>query len=533
MTEEIKVADGQITRRDFIRLANMAGLGVVAFNVVGCTPGDGAAVETTLGATSTTGIPTTAASRGSGVLQFASEWFYPGDSLDPGTISENGEIIISGMLYQGLTSLDYSWDPQPLLAESWEANNDSTEWTFHLREANFHDGTSLTAADAAFSIGRLVDADYGSALYARLSPSLSPDGIEVVDDRTLKLTLLRPDSLFLLPLSSYQAFIVKDGAEGADEGIGTGPFRLTSFNAGQSYEFERNDEYWNPELPYLDGVRIIAIPEESPKVQSVLAGDSHLSDMNYISVSTVEGSSANILESDSVHFYNIAMDATVAPFDDPRVRRALKIGVDRQRVQEIAFSGFSETAHDVPAPDSDPFVPESLLLDRDVDEARRLLAEAGYPDGIEIELQCSSDELQTNFALGYADALADAGITINVAPYPAETYWDDVWLQAPFFVSEWFRRHPIEAMSVMLAGDAPWNESKYQNAEFDALLESALAVSGDEQMEVAAEALALVADESGLGIPGFRRRLFAAKPEISGLEFTTFTVLSFERTRIS
>lgn len=536
LTTTTEAIENAYTRREIIRLANIAGMGAVAFAITGCSPA--ATTTTTTGSTGTTApvgttVPGTVVEAKGGVLQFASEWFYPGDTLDPGTISENGEIIIAGMLYQGLTSLNYSWEPQPLLAESWEINDTSTEFVFHLREAGFHDGSPLTSADVAFSIGRLVDEAFGSALYARLSPSLSPDGIEVVDERTLRLSLLRPDSLFLLPLSTYQAMIVRDGGAGAAEGIGTGPFRVKSFNPGTSYEFERHTAYWRENRPLLDGIRIVAMPEEGPKVQSVLAGDSHLSDMNYVSVSTVEGSEATILESASVHLYNVAMDVTAAPFDDQRVRKALKIGMDRQRALDIAYSGFSETAHDVPAPDSDPFVPASLLFEQDIEEAKRLLAEAGYPDGIELELQCSSDELQTNFALAYSDALKDAGITIKVSPYPAETYWDDVWLQAPFFVSEWFRRHPIEAMSIMLASDAPWNESKFKSEQLDSLIQGALTVSGEAQKELTAQALNLVAEESGLGIPGFRRRLFAAKPGLTGLEFTTFTVVSFENVALS
>ena len=127
---------------------------------------------------------------------------------------------------------------------------------------------------------------------------------------------------------------------------------------------------------------------------------------------------------------------------------------------------------------------------------------------------------------------ADAGITIEVSPYPIETYWEEVWLNGPFYVSEWFRRYPVEALSVMCGGDAPWNESNYRDAELDSLIEEALRVSGDEQAEIIGRALTKVADESGLGIPGFRRRLFAAKPGLTGLRHTTFTVISFEDVRL-
>jgi peptide/nickel transport system substrate-binding protein len=507
------------TRREALRVGGGFALGAIVLGAVACDDGEQGRGSVGSGSSDEP-------QRG-GVLQFSSEWFYPADSMDPGTISENGEIVIAGMLYQGLTSLDYDWAAEPVLAESWENNADFTEWTFNLREAKFHDGTDFTAEDAAYSIGRLVDKDFGSALFARLSPSLSPDGIQVVDDRTLKLELKRPDSLILLPLSAYQAFVVKEGSE--KDGVGTGPFKVRTFNAGRNYEFERFEDYWRDGYPYLDGVRIVATPEEAPKVQAVTSGQAHLSDMNYVSVDTVEASSAEILESDPVHLYNVAMDVTQAPFDDVRVRQAMKFGLDREKVLEVAYSGFSEVAHDIPAPDSDPFVPEDLAgRERDVEEAKRLLSEAGHPDGLDLKLECSSDELQTNFALGYADALKDAGFNIEVEPYPAETYWDDVWLQKPFYVSEWFRRHPVEAMSVMLASDAPWNESKFKNDELDSLLEQVLEVSEDEQQDLISKALSIVAEESGLGIPGFRRRLFAAKPELKGLEFTTFTVISFE-----
>lgn len=509
----------KLTRRDFIRLSGGAALGVVA---TACAPGsnDNAGPDP-----SATGTP----SRG-GLLLIGESEALPRQALDPLYHVTSLEIMVGGLLYNRLVRSDYDWNVNPSLAESWESNDDSTEFMFQLRDAEFHDGKKLTAADVAYTIERHLDEKSGSSMHERLGASLEPSGIEIQDDRAIKFSLVRPDSLFLLVLGAYQLGIVPEGTTDFSEGIGTGAFRLKSWTPGRSFEVERNPAYWREGYPLLDGVRGVGLPEEGPRIQSVISGNNHLANILYASVPEVEGSgSAKVLESEPVHMQNVVMDETQAPFDDPNVRQAMKLCLDRQRALDVAYLGHGVTAHDVPAPDNDPFVTEqvsSLQMDRD--QAASLLAEAGHPDGLDVTLTYSADELMTSSALGFQAGMEGSPIRIELNSHDASTYWDNIWLQDSFYMSEWFRRHPIEVMFNSLAGGAAWNETNFNDEEFDSLLAESLATTGDDHTEVVGRALELVNERSGLIVPSYRNRVMAAKKELQGLQFDPEIVYSLE-----
>jgi peptide/nickel transport system substrate-binding protein len=513
-----------MTRRDFIRVGGGMTLGALALGGVACvTDRDGGRDDAA--DPSPAGSPT----RG-GLLLLGESEALPRQALDPLYHVTSLEIMVGGLLYNRLVRSDYNWDISPSLAESWETNDDLSEYTFQLREAEFHDGKTLTAADVAYTLGRHLDEENGSSLHERLSQSLSPQGIEVLGDDAIKFTLLRPDSLFLLVLGAYQLGIVPEGTTDFSKGVGTGPFRLKSWQAGRSFEVDRNPSYWREGFPYLDGVRGVGVPEEGPRIQSVTSGDNHFANMLYASVPQVEDSGvAKVLESEPVHMQNIVMDETQAPFDDERVRRAMKLCLDRDRALAVAYLGHGVIAHDVPAPDSDPFVTDALRSqEMDREEAASLLAEARHPNGLEVELTYSSDELMTNSALGFQAGMADSPIEVKLRSYDASTYWDNIWLNDSFYMSEWFRRHPVEVMFNSLAGGAAWNETKLNDDEFDALLAESLRTTGEEHDAAVGRAMELVNERSGLIVPSYRNRVMAAKNELQGVVFDPETVYSLE-----
>ncbi len=465
------------------------------------------------------------APRRGGVLQIAiSDTGGPKESLDPAVQTNVNDGIYTDLLYDALTVADENFQVHPVLAESWESNSKVTEWTFKLRQGvAWHDGKPFTSKDAAYSIMRQLDKDLGSGIYDRLSQSLDRGGIQTPDDSTLVLKLKRPDSLIPLTLSARQARLVQEGTKDFSKAIGTGPFTLKSFSPARSWELQKNAKYWDEGVPYLDGVRGVIITEQSTKVQSVLSGQSHVSDnIDFSAAATVKGNpNVQLLEFKNATYLLVAMDQTKPPFDDERVRMAMKIAVDRDQVVKTAYQGYGEPTSDVPTPSTDPFYPADLgVREQDIEQAKQLLAEAGHADGIDVELITSQAYgAMVDLAVAYAQVVKPAGIRVKIKQWPADTFWDQVWLVKPMYTSYYTRRHPNEALSITYTSSAPWNESKLKSKKLDELVAQGLATADeDEQKKAYGEALTIVADEAGTSIPAFINRLHVAKKNVQGIQ---------------
>ena len=481
------------------------------------------------------------AARGEGnVVQVALGAGTLKENLDPAIAAGTTSNFAINQVAETLLELDPdSWEPGPGLAARWDVSDDATEWTLHLREAEWHDGKPLTARDAAYSIARHLDQDTGSALYSSFNPFLTADGIAVLDDRTLRLHLTQPNSFLYLPLGMHRSQIVQEGTMEFATLVGTGPFRVTSFSPGQSFELDRNPNYWQDGRPYLDGVRGISIPEVSGQVRSVTSGASHIAtDVDFTAAQEADGrENLDIIFKKSEQILPIVLDVTKEPFNNRHVRDALKLAVDRQRVVDVAFRGLGETGNDFPAPPSDTafYPPDLPVQTQDFDEARRLLAEAGYPDGIELTLFASqAGAAMMDEAILFAESVAGAGIHVNVEQVPSETYWDQVWLTKPMYVSNWNRRHPWQFLAELFRTDAPWNESKINSPDIDVLLnEAARAPDFEDQQRLIREALTIVRNEAGWIVPGWVHQLFLKQPALNGIRFRVLAGLDLREATLT
>jgi peptide/nickel transport system substrate-binding protein len=267
----------------------------------------------------------------------------------------------------------------------------------------------------------------------------------------------------------------------------------------------------------------VIITEQSTKVQSVVAGESHVSDnIDFSAAATIKGNAnVQLMEFKNATYLLVAMDSTKPPFDDERVRTAMKIAVDRDRVVQTAYQGYGETTSDVPVPSSDPFFPQEIgAREQNIEEAKRLLADAGHPDGIDVELITSQAYgAMVDLAVAYGQVVEPAGIRVEIKQWPADTFWDQVWLVKPMYTSYYTRRHPNEALSITYTSNAPWNESKLKSKELDDLVAKGLATTDeDEQKQAYQDALTIVANEAGTSIPAFINRLHVAKKNVHGVQ---------------
>ncbi len=527
-----------LTRRELLRTGAVAGLGAgllgSSLGAAACG-GDGGGTTTSPSASAAAGV------KPGGTFTLATDQLFPKDSLNPLTNTTDGVDALEGMLREGLITYDFSFTPQPRLAESWEANADFTEYTFHMRpNVTWHDGTPFTAKDAEWSIQRILDPDNGSGMYDRLSSSFDPDGVQVIDDLTLKLVLKRPDSLLLQPLSNQQCYLTKANDKDFEAGIGTGPFMLKSWDPGRGYEVAKYAGYWMSGRPYLDGVRGVSIPEASTKLQSVASGQSDVTQIAFDQLPVVQANAKlQIDKYEKGIMYCAVMLTTVKPFTDGRVREAMKRALDRDKVMQVAYAGEAFASPDSCVAMGDKFMDDALIARTKMDRAaaEALMKEAGFPDGIDLELKYPGDPLHANFGLAVAEGLKGSPFRVTAKAVPADTYWDTVWMKDPFCVDDWNRRHPVETMNLQVKSDAPWNETRWKSPQMDALLEKALAAPpGPEQDAITTEACLWQSEGDGGGsgelIPAYLNRLWVSRVGTVVVPWT-FSMLDFRETGFS
>lgn len=512
--EKDEATKAGITRRQFLQAGAVVGLGAGLAGsglLAGCG-GNGGGSSASPSASGSAGTL-----KAGGIMTLATDQLFPKDNLNTLTNTTDGVDALQGMLREGFTTYDMTFTPQPRLAQSWETNADLTEYTFHLRpNVTWHDGTPFTAKDAEWSLQRILDPKAGSGMNQRLLQSFGPNDIKVIDDMTVKLTLKQPDSLLLLALSNQQCYFTKANSTVADfeKGIGTGPFKLKSWNPGQSYEVEKYAGYYVKGEPILDGVRGISIPEASTKLQSVAAGTSSVTQIAFDQIPVVKANSnLKIDPYEKGITYNVSCDCTTKPFNDNRVRQALKLSLDRTVVISVAYAGQAFASPDAWVAMGDPFMTPELIAATKMDRAKaqQLLTAAGYPNGLSLELKYPGDPLHANFGLAVVAGLKGSLFNVTGKQIPAATYWDTVWMKDPFCVDDWNRRHPVECMALNVKTGVPWNESKFSDPKMDALLTAAYAASGDALTTATSAACLYMSQNSGEIIPAYLNRLWVSK----------------------
>jgi len=460
------------------------------------------------------------------VIEFAVGSTLVNETVDPANTLDANEDLITAALYEKLCEMDTKWTAQPKLATSWHPNTALTEWTFLIRDnVHFHDGQLFTARDAAYSLRRLLNPKLGSILQPAWSRILDPDGIIAPDARTLILKLKQPSGMPPILLSYRGSEIVPEdsGPYLAKRANGTGPFKLSSFVAGQSWEVVRNPHYWMTGLPYLDGIRETAATDPAAKVQAVLSGTADVTDtIDPALAKTVVGNpTASLIRDHGRIEMFIVTDVRHKPFDDNRVRTAMKLAMDRQAIAKTALQGYAIQTSDTVVPQYDPFCPPNLgIRKRNVEQAKQLLSEAGYPNGIDVELNCANIiGGMVDMDTAISQTVAEAGIHLNIKQTPAESYYVQVWRQVPIF-NDWIvHRHPAVRLPLTFTSNAIWPESHYPNTPLDGMQEE-INLKPDDPTVYAAP-LTWISNNEGYYNPAFADGLTVRKNRVHDLRIRT------------
>ncbi len=339
------------------------------------------------------------------------------ESLDPVRMTSAPAATVGEHVVERLIYMEEDGSLEPMLATSWSANEDSTVWTFQIREGvTFHDGEPLNAEAVRKNLARFVDPDVGAA-YAFLLGSVQE--IEATDEYTLELRLAQPFAPILSHLShSFIGIVSPRQIEGLDPGdtfenpVGTGPYVMDRWSRGDSIRLTVNEEYWGdtPEIPVLV---FNFIPEESARIVALETGeaDAIMAVPPQDVVRLGADPDIDIVFQTSVRTIYVGFNNLREPFTDVRVRRALNHAIDKQAIVDSIFEGSAFVA-DAPVVDA-VFGHTSVgPYEYDPDRARELLAEAGFADGLEMTLHHPTGRypLDATVAAAVQSMLAEVGV---------------------------------------------------------------------------------------------------------------------------
>jgi peptide/nickel transport system substrate-binding protein len=447
------------------------------------------------------------------------------DTMDPAFATSDGDAARIAAVYNQLVGLDHSLKAVPQLAESWSANDKADTWTFKLRKGvKWHDGKPFTAKDVVYTYKRLLDPKVGSPAASALS-AIDMNAISAVDDTTVQFKLPRPFGDLPSSMNVFQTWMVPEGSTSdflKTKAIGTGPFKLAQFSPGDPHStFEKNPDFWGG-APKVDGLDLRSITESSTRNAALQSGQVDLAyDINLATIAALKQTpNVQILSVDAPAWVGIAVWCDTAPFDKVQVRQAMKYVMDRKRLQQIVMLGQGAVANDDPAA---PFVAYGYsgpAREQDIGKAKSLLAEAGYGDGLEFDLQTGEAGYgMIPLATAYKEMAGQAGIKVNLVQNPADSFWDDIWLKKPAITTFWAGKSTDVAMFIMFHSKAKWNETHWYRPEFDKLIEDARAEIDDKKRaDLYLQAQMLLIDEGGALVPTFKPVVDAARTSLTGYQ---------------
>ncbi|MEJ6394676.1 ABC transporter substrate-binding protein [Gymnodinialimonas sp. 2305UL16-5] len=496
---------GELSRREFMVRATALGLSAAAaYSLIGVNPAqaDGHRVTPAAG----------------GTLRIQQEVRA---LKDPRTFDWSQMANVTRGFLEYLIEYNADGSFSGILLDSWEANEDATVYTLNVRQGiTWNNGDPFTAEDVAANFVGWCDGTVeGNSMATRMGGLVDPEtnqvrdgAIEVVDEYTVRVTYPSPDITLVPGIADYPSAVQhRDliGTNPADHGVGTGAYRITSYEVGVSARLERNPDhtYWGE--TYLDEIVFVDLGQDPAAWFAGAEADEF--DMTYETVGEFVDLFAAIGWTQS----EVTTAATVvirpnqgnAPYDDVRVRRAIAMAVDPQVCLDLGINGQGVTAenHHVC-----PIHPEYAELDplvHDPAGAQALLEEAGHAE-TEFELISIDDDYRKNTTDAVAAQLRDAGFNVTRTIIPGSTFWND-WTSYPFSSTNWNHRElGVQILNLAYRTGVPWNESGFSNAEFDELLTQANGIQdADARREVMARLQTIMQDE-GVTLQPYWRSLF-------------------------
>jgi peptide/nickel transport system substrate-binding protein len=528
---------GKISRREFIRYATLVGMSFGAATVAAqcavpatAPPAAPATEAPATEAPAPTATPEAAAAptgpqRG-GTLRLASRVQKVTHPAQFSWVAPSNQLR---QVAEYLTFTDGDNITHPFLLESWEASDDLLTWTLSLKKGIMHNnGDEFNADDVVFTMGEWLNEDVGSSMLGLMS-YLSPDNIEKVDDYTVRLNLDRAEIAVPEHLFHYPALVLNHRTFEGDflkAPHGTGPYTLEEYSEGERVLVKRREDYWQTgadgeTLPYLDTMEFIDLGEEvSAWMAAIQAGEVDMLELGDIGGTDVYlglKDDPNIVVEGIPTAQTRVLRARVDldPWTDENVRMALKLCQNHEKILNLAYFGEGLQGQDFHVSQVHPEYCEMPIPEYNPEKAKQLLADAGYPDGLDVNLAVGSGWADV---VSYAEVLkedaAPAGFNITVNTMPNSQYWEQ-WTEVDLGITPWTHR-PLGTMVLNLAyiGDeegnpVPWNESRWVDDEFSELLAEANGtLDVDKRREIFCDLQRIQYERGSIGIPFWRNIWF-------------------------
>ena len=459
------------------------------------------------------------------------------DFIDGQHIVAKSDIARLMTGWDGLAYFDENYKIKLSLAEELRAEK-ANQYLIRVRDGvEFHNGKTLTIDDVIYSIKRTRNPKLSLFGKAGLG-AIDLKRTKKLDRRTCRLFLSRADVTLIEAFAQYFQGVVPVGyqpnavGKGPLRFIGTGPFKVKSFTPGRESVHVKNENYWRDGQPYFDQVRIINFPDDAAKVNALLSGQiDAMTDVPFAQVPVVRRrNNLRVYTAQTGAWTPLCMRVDSAPYNDVRVRRALRLLINRPQVVQQGLSGFGRVGNDIYSPFDPAYAGDDFPQRRyDPDQARSLLRQAGQ-EGLSIELVTSpADTGMVEGSTIFAQNAKAGGVNVTVKNVDGGTFYGDQYLKWPFSADYWGTRNYLQQVAVGVLKSAAFNEThwdKYSGyRRFESLYRQALAtVNTRKRAEIIREMQRMEYQDGGLIIWGFKNLTDAYSTKVGGFKIDRGTL---------
>jgi peptide/nickel transport system substrate-binding protein len=527
---------GRLDRREFLRRGAVLGMSATAMGLILEACGSGSGSTTT-----TSGKP-----KQGGMLKLA--LLAPGAAINPLTTNDTGNVMLTQTGEYLIFDSNLQLRLVPMLATGWSSNKDGTVWTFHLRRGvKFNTGAPMTADDVVYTFQQHSNPHNAANALSTFQGLLTPSGVVKVDSHTVQFHLETANGNFpyLVSSDNYNTIIVPKGTDFSkwqSTFVGTGGFKLERYTQNVGASFVRNPNWWGGKT-YLDRTDFKFYASAAPQVLALQSGDVDV----IVQFAAAAGQSLfNNSAYTIVHYpasvhRELSLRTDHPPFNDPRVRRAVALSLDRPGMIKSLLKGYGQVGND------SPFAPQFASRDasvpqrkQDVAQAKQLMAAAGHAGGVSAPLFTEENQEMPLLAQVIKASAAQAGITFNLTIetqdqyFGKSTFGNSDWLDGTASLVDYGSRGvPNVFLQAPLMSKGVWNAARFNNPTYDRLVRQYIAALDlHSQRQIAGQIERLLLEQTPIVIPYWLNGLTATSSKVHGVNPTALPQLYVDRAYI-